>query len=123
MKPHVYLVAALLMGCSQTPNQTASPAPSPSALTKEERRERFRKFVAEMDTDHDGKLSDAEREVGFDKRLKDSERFRKRTDRDGDGKISPEERKAGLETFMKRRSRRPQRDDASPAPSDSENPE
>ena len=81
-------------------------------------------MMEEMDTDHDGKLSDAEKEVGFDKRLKESDRFRERVDEDGDGKISAEERKAGLANFMKRRGRRPHGEgSSSPAPSDSETPE
>lgn len=126
MKPYAYLLAAVLMGCSQTPSVSVSETPAASSTpgaTPRARGERFRKMMQEMDTDHDGKLSDAEREAGFDKRLKDSERFRERVDKDGDGKISPEERKVGLEYFMKRRGRRPHREDSSPSPSDSETPE
>ncbi|MBX3167135.1 MAG: EF-hand domain-containing protein [Candidatus Eremiobacteraeota bacterium] len=128
MKHYLYLLAALLLGCTQAPNVSSSETPSvevsSSATPGQGRRgERFRKMMEEMDTDHDGKLSDAEKEAGFDKRLKESERFRERVDEDGDGKISPEERKAGLENFMKRRGRRPHREDASPVPSDSETPE
>ncbi len=111
------ILAAVLTGCAQTPAAVGSETPA----TGEGRRERFRKMVKEMDTDHDGKLSDAEKEAGFDKLVKDSDRFRKRVDANGDGKISPEERSEGLKTFMKRRARRPQ--DASPAPSESETSE
>ena len=115
------ILVAVLTGCAQTPAAGGSetPAVSASATAGEGRRggrgERLRKMIKEMDTDHDGKLSDAEKEVGFDKLVADSDRFRKRVDKDGDGKISPEERSEGLKTFMKRRARRPQ--DASPAPS------
>lgn len=129
MKIFLYLGAAALLGCTQTPTASSSETPvvTVSATPGEQRRggrgERFRKMLEAMDTDHDGKLSNAEREVGFDKRLKESERFRDRVDEDGDGKISAEERKAGLETFMKRRARRPPGEGASPVPSDSETPE
>lgn len=131
MKFYPYLLAAALLGCSQTPAPGGSETPATSITTsatpsggpKGERGARFRKMMEEMDTDHDGKLSDAEKEAGFDKRLKESDRFRERIDEDGDGKISAEERKAGLANFMKRRGRRPPRDGASPAPSDSGTPE
>ena len=131
MKLYAYLLAASLLGCSQTPNVSGSQTPaataSPSATPGQERsgrRERFRKMMTEMDTDHDGKLSDAEREVGFDKLVKESDRFRERVDKNGDGKISADERKAGLATFMKRRGRRSHGEgSSSPAPSESETPE
>ncbi|MBN9419286.1 hypothetical protein ABS71_18515 [bacterium SCN 62-11] len=133
MKIYPYLFAAALWGCSQTPATSGSETPSTAISTsasatptpggRGERGARFRKMMEEMDTDHDGKLSDAEKEAGFDKRLKESDRFRERIDEDGDGKISAEERKAGLANFMKRRGRRPPRDGASPAPSDSGTPE
>ena len=129
MKLYAYLLAASLLGCSQTPSVSSSETPaataSPGATPGQGRRgERFRKMMEEMDTDHDGKLSEPEKEVGFDKRLKESDRFRERVDEDGDGKISAEERQAGLANFMKRRGRRsPGEGSASPAPSDSETPE
>lgn len=134
MKLYPYLIAAALLGCSQTPpasggsetpnvTVTASATPEEGGRRGGERGARFRKMMEEMDTDHDGKLSQAEKEAGFDKRLKESDRFRERIDEDGDGKISAEERKAGLEKFMKRRGRRPPRDGASPAPSESGTPE
>ena len=131
MKIYPYLLAAALLGCSQAPAPGGSETPAtsvtasatPTGGPRGERGARFRKMMEEMDTDHDGKLSDAEKEAGFDKRLKESERFRERVDEDGDGKISDQERKAGLENFMKRRGRRPHREDASPSPSDSETPE
>lgn len=130
MRIYVYLVAALLLGCSQGSNSAATPSETVSASATPDqdhrgRGERFRKMMEEMDTDHDGKLSEAEKKAGFDKMLEKSERFRDRVDSDGDGKISEEERKIGLERFMKRRDRHHRPDDAgsSPAPSDSETPE
>lgn len=129
MKIHLYLLATALLGCSQTPAPGGSETPATSISSsatpapRGERGARYRKMMEEMDADHDGKLSDAEKEAGFDKRLKESDRFRERIDEDGDGKISAEERAAGLKNFMKRRGRRPPRGDASPAPSGSETPE
>ncbi len=128
MKLYAYLLAASLLGCSQTPNVRGSQTPAATASASDTsgqgRRERFRKMIKEMDTDHDGKLSDTEREVGFDKLVKESDRFRRRVDENGDGNISADERKAGLATFMKRRGRRSHGGgSSSPASSDSETPE
>lgn len=131
MRIYLYLLAAALLGCTQGPTVSSSETPTVEVSTsatpdpgrRGERGERYRKMMEAMDADHDGKLSDAEKEAGFDKRLQESDRFRERVDEDGDGKISAAERKAGLKNFMKRRERRPRREDASPAPSDSETPE
>ena len=132
MRFHPMLLAVLLLGCSQTPsveNSTATATPEGSTAPNRERGgrgERYKKMLKEMDTDHDGKLSQAEKAAGFDKMVESSDRFRERVDKDGDGKISPEERKLGLENFMKRTGRRRRPRDlegASPAPSDSETPE
>ncbi len=137
MKFYVYLLAASLLGCSQAPStqssetpaaETATASPTPGEGERHGGRERFKKMMEEMDTDHDGKLSDQEKKVGFDKMLETSDRLRDRVDTDGDGKISAEEHKAGLANFMKRRGRRHRRPEgdgetASPAPSDSETPE
>ncbi|MBS2039565.1 hypothetical protein JST97_31550 [bacterium] len=129
MKFYVYLLAAALLGCSQSPPHAASQTPTASATPAPggERGGRYRKMMEEIDSDHDGKLSDAEKKAGFDKMLEKSERFRERIDTDGDGKISDQEHKVGLENFMKRRRRhhRPDQETepASPAPSDSETPE
>ena len=131
MRFHPTFFALRLLGCSQTPpaevsTATATPEVSASATPRGGRGERLKKWKKEMDTDHDGKLSQAEKAAGFDKMLESNQRFRERVDEDGDGKISPEERKLGLENFMKRRERRRRPRDsesASPAPSDSETPE
>jgi len=134
MRFYPALLAILLLGCSQTPatdSSTASATPQvqASATPGGERRgrgERFKKMMEEMDTDHDGKISEAEKVAAFDKMVETSERFRDRVDKDADGKISAEERKLGLENFLKRKGRRHRQRDsegASPAPSDSETPE
>jgi len=108
-----------LAGCSQSATVPAaadspdgSPAlsasPSPEREGREGRRgkrgKRYKKNFEEMDTDHDGKLSDTEKSTGFDKLVVKSERDR--ADKDKDGKISPEEKAEALKTFMKPREMR-----------------
>lgn len=108
----LWFLTAMLFGCSGSAPTTPSPTPEVTASppVSEERggnrggtrRERIRKFVEEIDANHDGKLSDSERAVGFEKMLQRSARFRKRVDQDGDGVISEKEKKTAMDRFMKR---------------------
>lgn len=111
--PLLLLASLLLTGCSSGPSPEASSTPPDQGRGggREMRRARYEKMFKEMDKDGDGKLSEAEKEAGFEAALQRSDRFRERVDRDGDGKISPEEKSRALKRFMQPRHR-----DGSPTP-------
>ena len=116
---HLVVIALLaLAGCSQAPpaaiptSATPTVSSSPRGDRAERNKERYKKRFEEMDTNHDGKLSDEEKSVGLDKLLETNKRMFDRVDTDKDGKISAEEKAEYLKKFMKPRKPREEKSEA-----------
>ena len=109
----------LLAGCSKSDTQPMDPGEVPLDARRRAARERLQTRFKEMDTDKDGKLSDAEKTAGFEKYLESDEAFRSRVDKDKDGKISAKEHDHSLKMFLmfKPVSKRARRG-ATPAPTE-----
>lgn len=138
---HVLAAAALLtlVGCSHPANEGATSSASPTGVStpggdespregghrrggRRNREARYKKMFEEMDTNHDGQLSDAEKAAGLDKLLEKNERMFKRVDKDHDGKISPEEKAEFLKHFMEPPKPRNHEGSQSPSASPAEEP-